>query len=117
MATTDIKNACAGDWPGHWTANLASVVPAKAKADWYIDSITAPDAISLTSDAAKSIAIDVGLRIMQRGDRLRESSAASSSDGNVYPEIVILTDEIKERIWAAMKTTSSGLLTLKLMED
>ena len=114
-ASTDYEMYMGGTYPGGWGAtmidNLTDI------ADYIIDGYTYPVSISSSSNAAKAINIQVTDRLRLRADGAKRSSGASSAEGVTYPDFIILTDEIKERINALLtsSTDTGGAFVMDLM--
>ena len=113
-ASTDYEMYMGGTYPGGWGAtmidNLTDI------ADYIIDGYTYPYTISTTSNAAKAINLQVTERLRLRADAANRSSGAASADGVTYPDLIILTSEIKEQLNALVKGSStSGSFVMDLM--
>ena len=76
------------------------------RADNQINGYTYPQVISTTDDIAIEIAVDVVLRLLRIGDMAHEASGTSAHDGRSYPDIPVLTKELKARIDALRRSTS-----------
>ena len=114
-ASTDYKKFAGGTYPGGWTPT--SIDDLTDIADYIIDGYTYPYTISTTSNAAKAINLQVTERLRLRADVGERSSGVASAGGVTYPDLIILTEEIKERIKSLLKSSSdtSGFLVLDLM--
>lgn len=77
-------------------------------ADFEINAYTNPASISLTSDEAIEIAVDVVLELKKQADGHQTRTGTISHDGRTYSDADILTPGIKERIdkLLASETTS-----------
>jgi hypothetical protein len=93
----------------------AKVTALLAPADYIIDSYTSPITISTTDNNAVEIAVDVVLRMMRQADMLQESSGTDAHDGRTYSEIVLLTDELKQRIDGLVRASNFGVFTVDLV--
>lgn len=102
---TTVKAAIGGTFPAGWTSTTVNTQCAYADAD--IDNFCGPDTVSQTSTEAIGIAIDVVMRRMSRVDAFTRRVGSSSADGVVYPDWIILTDDIKDRLQSLMAGTSS----------
>lgn len=76
------------------------------RADAQIDGYTYPQVISTTNTIAIEIAVDVVLRLLRIGDMAHEASGTSAHDGRSYPDIPVLTQELKDRIDTFRRSTS-----------
>lgn len=80
----------------------AQITALCTQADYIIDRYTNPRVMSTTSNLAIEIAVDVVLRMIRQGEMLRHSSGASTMEGVTYPDVVILTNDIKHDIDAML---------------
>ena len=90
----------------------AQVTALCTQADYIIDGYTNPVVISTTSNLAIEVAVDVVMRMMRQSDMYKKSAGASSGDGYTFPDVVILTPEIKERIDALKNVSYWGTTTV-----
>ena len=108
--TTRVLIRLRGVYPRGWDAT--SVGNLCTQADYKIDGHTYPDTIG-TTNICIEIAVDVVLRMMRQADMLGRSSGASTGEGVTYPDHVVLTDEIKQRI---SKQLNLVITTIDMME-
>jgi len=90
-----------GTLPDGW--DEAKVTALCTQADYKIDGYTAPDVISTTDNIAIEIAVDVVMRMMRQSDMYKKSAGAMAGDGFTYEDVIVLTDDIKDRIDKALK--------------
>ena len=113
-ASTDYEMYMGGTYPGGWGA--ITIDDLTDIADYIIDGYTYPYTISSTSNAAKAVNLQVTERLRLRADAGTRSSGAASAEGVTYPDVIILTPEIKEQLNALVKSSStSGAFVMDLM--
>lgn len=99
-----------------WTQGQVEALATSA--DYIIDGYTAKyDAtISLTSNEAIEIAVDVVLEMMSQADTNQEASGTVAHDGRSYPtNIDPLTPAIKERIDGLIESAGSLSTTIRIL--
>lgn len=112
---TTVLAAYGGTYPVGWISTTISTKCTEA--DSHIDNYTNPRLIATSGATVREIAHDVVFRLVRRAEMLVRSSGASSGEGYVYPDLVILTDEIKQRIDAMLRhpSGSSGVFVIDQM--
>lgn len=105
-----VKVRLLDDYPTGITEAIVTALCASA--DYRIDNYTKPNKMSTTDDTAIEIAVEVVLRMLRQGEMIRRSSGASAADGVVYPDIVILTDNIKAMIDRELNVSHYGIAVL-----
>jgi hypothetical protein len=110
-----VKARVGGSDPTSW--DQTAIESLCTQADYILDGYTYPDTLSTTDDLVIELAVDMVMRMMRLADYMQQSSGSAGYEGRQYPDIKVLSDELKERIDIILEQTRTAYTNVDMIEE